>query len=114
MSKFKGLLDAVKEPAEEEPAAKPAADTPAPRRKAAPKKAVAPTPAPEPPPPVPEASPKSTRPMGRSRDPRYSKAMMYIPVELHEETKRLLIGSGQNFSELCEELIQAWVERTKR
>ena len=110
MSKFGDLIKAVKEPTDEaeSPAGdpKPIVEAPKPKPKPAARRKAKAAPKPEP-------LPTKERQPGRSRDPRYTKAMMYIPVELHEDVKRLLIGSGKNYSELCEELLQKWAERQK-
>jgi hypothetical protein len=93
-SKFKGILDVAKGAKDREPQPEPApADPP-------------------PPSPAPVEAPKRGRPPGKRSDPSYSQVTAYIPEELHRRVKIVLLqeAKGQEFSELVEELLLAWIE----
>lgn len=53
------------------------------------------------------------RRIGRSADPSYSKSTMYIHQDVHQEVKRLLIGTGKDYSELVEDLLRQWLNVSK-
>ncbi|GAX45801.1 hypothetical protein NIES4075_68220 [Tolypothrix sp. NIES-4075] len=107
VSKFKGLLDAVKthepEP-EQEPHTRDEANHKSP--------AAEPQPYPLPPTPEPEAEPKRGRPKGKRSHPDYEQVTAYIKTLTYQEVKIALLREGQKreFSELMQELLDDWLK----
>ena len=81
-SKFKGLLDAAKERADEQPPEE-APIVPTPRQK-----------------------------RGKSADPAYMQAPFYIRKETHRQLKIKLLQTGdeRDMSDVVEELLQGWLQ----
>ena len=83
-SKFKGILESVRE------------------------REVDPSPAP-----TPQATaPKRGRPSGKRSDSEYVQVTAYIPRQVHRDIKIALLqgGNDQEFSELVEKLLSNWLE----
>ncbi len=60
--------------------------------------------------------PQSLPKTGKKDNPDYQQATAYIPRQLHQDVKVLLIQEGgkQDFSELVEELLRKWVKGQQR
>jgi hypothetical protein len=59
--------------------------------------------------PRPEPQPKRA---GKRDDPDYTQISVYIRKQPYHEAKRRLIGSGQDFSELVNQLVVEWLQRS--
>lgn len=49
--------------------------------------------------------------IGKRSDPTYTQVGAYIPKELNQDVKRLLMEMDQNFSDLVTQLLDAWVKQ---
>ena len=56
---------------------------------------------------TPEPKPKR---VGKRDDPHYTQISVYIRKEPYHEVKRRLIGSGQDFSDLVNQLVSEWLQ----
>ena len=105
VSKFKGLLDAVKthEPEVEPPTHDEANHT---------SPVAEPQPYPLPPTPELEVEPKRGRPKGKRSHPDYEQVTAYIKTLTYQEVKIALLREGKKreFSELMQELLDDWLE----
>ena len=60
---------------------------------------------------TPETKPKR---VGKRDDPNYTQISVYIRKEPYHEAKRRLIGSGQDFSDLVNQLVSEWLQASPR
>jgi len=58
---------------------------------------------------APQSQPKRA---GKRDDPDYTQISVYICKQPYHEVKRRLIGSGQDFSELVNQLVVEWLQRS--
>jgi hypothetical protein len=70
---------------------------------------------------VPESQPRTAierarkaRPLAKSRNSEYRQISVYIRRSVHDEAQRRLIGGPEDFSDLVNRLVAAWVEGGKR
>jgi hypothetical protein len=57
-----------------------------------------------------ESTPKIGRPQAKRSDPSFKKTSVIIRKETHSAVQKLLIDRDQDFSELLEDLLTAWVK----
>ena len=49
------------------------------------------------------------RSLGKAKDPAYRQISVYIKQAVHDEAKRKLIGHKDDFSDVVNQLVEAWV-----
>jgi hypothetical protein len=54
--------------------------------------------------------PRKTRPLAKSRNSEYRQISLYIRRSIHDDALRRLIGSPDDFSDLINRLVGAWLE----
>jgi hypothetical protein len=58
--------------------------------------------------------PGKTRPLAKSRNSEYRQISVYIRRSVHDEALRRLIGGPDDFSDLVNRLVAAWVDTGAR
>ena len=55
---------------------------------------------------------KVGRPPGKKSDPDYAQVTVYLRKDNHLAAKKRLLDDGKEFSELVDELVTAWLEKS--
>ena len=56
---------------------------------------------------------KVGRPPGKKSDPDYAQVTVYLRKDNHLAAKKRLLDDGKEFSELVDELVAAWLEKSE-
>ena len=56
---------------------------------------------------------KVGRPPGKKSDPDYTQATVYLRKQTHLAAKKRLLDEGKEFSELVEELVTQWIQKSE-
>ena len=56
---------------------------------------------------------KVGRPPGKKSDPDYAQVTVYMRKDNHLAAKKRLLDDGKEFSELVDELVTAWLEKSR-
>ena len=59
-----------------------------------------------------DASRKVGRPPGKKSDPDYAQVTVYLRKDNHLAAKKRLLDDGKEFSELVDELVSTWLEKS--
>ena len=63
--------------------------------------------------PAPAAAPRKVgRPPGKKSDPDYAQVTVYLRRANHLAAKKRLLDNGKEFSELVDELVTAWLQKS--
>ena len=57
---------------------------------------------------------KVGRPPGKKSNPDYAQVTVYLQKKTHLEAKRRLLDEGGEFSELVENLVAQWIQKSER
>ena len=58
-----------------------------------------------------EPKQRKRKKVSKRSDPNYIQVGPYVPRELNDQVKRLLVGQDKNFSDLVAELLEEWVKQ---
>ena len=61
--------------------------------------------------PAPEPKQRQRKKKSKRSDPDYVQVGPYVPRELNDQVKRLLVGQDKDFSDLVAELLEEWVKQ---
>jgi hypothetical protein len=59
----------------------------------------------------PELQQKQRKRLGKRQDPNYQQISVYMKTDTYIEAKRKLLGTGPDFSDLVNRLVQEWNNR---
>ena len=51
----------------------------------------------------------SDKPLPKSKDPKYTRTTLYLPIEVHRKMKARAAEEGREMSDIMEELVKKWL-----
>ncbi len=60
---------------------------------------------------APEPKQRQRKKISKRSDPNYVQVGPYVPKDLNDQVKRLLVGQDKDFSDLVAELLEEWVKQ---